>query len=229
MWRCTRCGRQFAHENQWHACTDLTVAEHLSDKTEHAVALYENLVGAIAGLGDVRVHPTKTRIAFINRMSFAGCRLRKRHLVMGLILPGPVDSDRFTKLEVYGPNSFAHTINITEAWEIDTELLGWLGDAFQRGLQESESDARPIPVGMLAKTTCPFRGRVQEGGTRVAIPAYVETALSQAVELQARILGATFQPDLVREGTGTVIRVPGFVESAIRWRKTVDVVMGAVL
>ena len=63
-------GRSFANRNQWHSGVDISVGEHLAGKTELAISLYETVVTAQEQCGRFRLHPQKTRIAFISRMTF---------------------------------------------------------------------------------------------------------------------------------------------------------------
>ncbi len=63
LWTCYGCGRQFANQNQSHACARYTLAEHLEGKSPEVLALYLHLEALIQGLGPVILNPEKTRIA----------------------------------------------------------------------------------------------------------------------------------------------------------------------
>src|SRR5437868_3154246 len=94
LWECPRCGRQFANKNQLHGCTDLTVADCLRGKPEPLIKTYRAYEKAVLGLGDVRIHPTQTRIAFIARMTFAGAKIKRDHVEAGMMLPYPSHDPR---------------------------------------------------------------------------------------------------------------------------------------
>jgi transposase-like protein len=64
LWICPQCGRQFANQNQSHACVHYTLAEHLEGTSPEVLALYHRLEAVIHRLGPVIVNPEKTRIAF---------------------------------------------------------------------------------------------------------------------------------------------------------------------
>ena len=71
LWRCRKCGREFANVNQSHACGAHDLEHHFAGKPDEIRALYEAVVAAIREIGPVRILPEKTRIAFQVRMSFA--------------------------------------------------------------------------------------------------------------------------------------------------------------
>jgi Domain of unknown function (DUF5655) len=136
LWRCPRCGRRFANRNQWHSCVPVTVRDHLRGKPTAVVALYREFARMVRGTGPLRVHPVKTRIAFISRMTFAGAVLRKDRLDVHFILARRLRSRRFRTVERYGPRSVGHYLSIRSLDELDDELRGWLEEAAAVGRQE---------------------------------------------------------------------------------------------
>jgi hypothetical protein len=135
MWQCPACGRRYANRNQFHSCTTLTVQDHLREKTLRAVELYVALEAAVQECGPIRVHATKSRIAFVTRMQFARATLRKKFIVASLILPHRVENPRFRRIDRHGPHSFGHHLRIHSVDEIDEELKGWLCEAYRVGQQ----------------------------------------------------------------------------------------------
>jgi hypothetical protein len=122
MWRCPRCGRRFANRNQSHSCVRITVRDHLRGKPSEIVGLYRRFARMLRGFGPVRTHPAKTRIAFISRMSFAGAVLRRDRLDVHFILARRIRSERFRKVERYGPRSVGHYLSIRSPEQLDEEL-----------------------------------------------------------------------------------------------------------
>jgi hypothetical protein len=137
LWACPRCGRQFANRNQSHECTTMTLAEHLADKTPLAVELFRAFEARVRACGPVRLHPVKTRVGFITRMSFAGASLFQRWIEVGLILPYRSDDPRFHKVQTFGARSHGHWLRVRTLEELDDQLDGWLHDAYRVGLQEA--------------------------------------------------------------------------------------------
>jgi hypothetical protein len=176
MWTCPKCGRSFADRNQTHACAPVTVEEHLRGKSEAAILIYRALEEVVLLQGESRVHAAKSRIAFINRMTFASATLGSGHVDATLILAEWVDHPRFDRIDLYGAVTYAQRVRLTSVGAVDVELGGWLREAYHRGLQE-DMTPRPVPVSAAARVTvdrwrCVFRGRVDVSG-RVDLPGYL--------------------------------------------------------
>lgn len=137
MWTCERCGRSFANRNQSHACQTIGIAEHLAEKTELAVSIYEEVTRVLRRHGEFREHPQKGGIGFISRMTFGGVALRSRWVDLYFMLPRPLDHERVFKLDLYGPSSWAHTIRLRSPDDVDAEVRGWLAESLRRGDQET--------------------------------------------------------------------------------------------
>ena len=136
LWKCPICGREFANANQWHSHGQ-SLDDYLADKTPVAVDLFMAFAAAVRECGDYRMHPAKTRVAFITRMSFAGATLRRDWIDVGFILPYRSDSPRFRRIEDYGmKHEWAHYLRISRVEEIDAEVRRWACDAYRVGLQE---------------------------------------------------------------------------------------------
>lgn len=98
LWTCHECGRQFANQNQAHACARYTLAGHLEGKPAEVVALYLHLEAVIQGLGPVIVNPEKTRIAVQVRMSFAAVTLKRQWIDGHVVLARRLESPRFRRI-----------------------------------------------------------------------------------------------------------------------------------
>ena len=97
LWECPQCGRQFANRNQAHGCTDVTISDCLKGISDNVVELFHAFEAAVRACGEVRVHPSRARIAFIARMTFAGAILKRDHIEAGMMLPYRSTSPRFHK------------------------------------------------------------------------------------------------------------------------------------
>ena len=85
--------------------------------------------------GPVRLHPTKTRIGFIARMTFANMTVMKDRLRVGLILKRRVDSPRWVKIERYSPRCFGHYFDLSDSNELDGDLRALAAEAYRTGEQ----------------------------------------------------------------------------------------------
>lgn len=208
MWTCPECGRSFANDNQAHACQTTTVGEYLVGKSDLAISIYEAVVTALEKAGEFRIHPQKTRIAFISRMTFAWVSLARKWADVGFILPDPLDDKRIRRLELYGPTSWGHSIRLGSPGEIDDDVIDWLGEALRRGNQETLDPSHrvePLNGRQLEIFWTGFRARVEEG--RVALPVFVADALALTDQVSAQIGGQKGEAVLHRSDGVTRIDV----------------------
>jgi hypothetical protein len=164
LWYCPKCGRPFVTENIWHSCVVVSVEEHLARVPTEIGDIYRGFEAMVRDIGPIIVAPVKTRIAFIGRMRFGGCRLQQRAVVGAFILRRRIDSPRFDRVEQYGPRSFGFFLKLRTPDDIDPELRAWFEEAYLVGQQEvtqvepSQARLAPSPPGTMGSTA----GRVTD-------------------------------------------------------------------
>jgi len=136
LWRCSKCGREFANRNQSHACGKYDLEAHFRGKSKNIRALFEQFVAAVEALGPVRVLPEKTRIAFQTRMSFAQVTPRQRWLDGHVVLARRLESPRFRRIETFSARNHVHVFRLMHDTDIDEEFRAWLSEAYRVGNQE---------------------------------------------------------------------------------------------
>ena len=136
LWKCPSCGRPFANRNQSHSCARHTLREHLTDKPRAVVVLFRTFRQLVRQCGPVLVIPEKTRIAFQVRMSFAAVSLRSDRIVGHVVLARRLENSRFTKVETISRRNHVHSFCFRSPQELDGEVLSWLREAYQVGLQQ---------------------------------------------------------------------------------------------
>lgn len=136
LWRCARCGREFANRNQSHACGRHDLEHHFAGKPPEIRALFDAVVAAIHHIGPVEVLPEKTRIAFHVRMSFAQVTPRRAWLDGHLVLARRLENPRFRSVQTFSPRNHLHTFRLKEIADIDTEFRAWLAEAYVVGQQK---------------------------------------------------------------------------------------------
>lgn len=136
LWTCPKCGRSFANRNQTHTCRPLTdLDDHFLGKSQQVRATFDAILEAVEQLGPVTVLSEKTRIALHARMSFAAFTPRREWLNGHLVLARRIDNPRFTRIEVFSPHNILHAFRLGSPEEVDAEFIGWLGEAYEVGIQ----------------------------------------------------------------------------------------------
>jgi hypothetical protein len=136
LWVCPRCGRTFANRNQSHTCRPLGELDaHFTGKDAAVRETFERIVEVVRALGPVEVLAEKTRIAFHARMSFAAFMPRVHWLDGHVVLAELLDSERFTKIEVYSARNVLHAFRLRDPAEVDAEVVDWFTRAYAVGQQ----------------------------------------------------------------------------------------------
>ncbi len=109
------------------------------DKHKDALPLYETLESRIfREIENVRIKVQKSQISFYNRhlfacVSFAGIRKKKdcpaSYIVVTFGLDRRVESPRIEAASEPYPNRWTHHLLISDAGEIDDELMAWIRPA----------------------------------------------------------------------------------------------------
>lgn len=136
LWRCDRCGREFANRNQSHACGRHDLEHHFAGKPPRIRALFDAVVAAVRDIGPVEVLPEKTRIAFHVRMSFAQLTPRRAWLDGHVVLARRRESPRFRSIQTFSPRNHLHVFRIEKPEDIDAEFREWLREAYAVGEQK---------------------------------------------------------------------------------------------
>ena len=136
LWRCPDCGRTFANRNQTHTCAPLgNLDRHFVGADPRVRAAFDRVLEVVASHGPVEVLAEKTRIALHARMSFAAFMPRRKWLDGHLVLARRVVDDRFRRVEVYSPRNVLHAFRLIGPDDVDEQFAGYLGEAYQVGLQ----------------------------------------------------------------------------------------------
>ncbi len=83
--------------------------------------------------GPVTVEPTKTRIGFKLRITFAAVSLNRYGLNAHVVLPGKIESPRFSRVETHSSKNHVHHFRIKSINELNDEVQSWLRAAYESG------------------------------------------------------------------------------------------------
>jgi len=138
LWTCPRCGASFVSRNLWHGCNPNTVDAFFLGKPPALRALSDGFVALIERCGPTTVVPTKSRIAIMGRVRFAGLsRVTRDAIVVQFALPEPLRHGRIERLERYAHDWYGHRLRLRTPADLDEELAGWLCKSYRlMGQQE---------------------------------------------------------------------------------------------
>jgi endogenous inhibitor of DNA gyrase (YacG/DUF329 family) len=136
LWKCPKCNRRFANNNQSHFCGNYDLRSHFEGKPPEIRKIYEAVLKAIRRCGKVKVLPEKTRIAFQVRMSFAQLTTRSKWVDGHVVLARRFEQRRFRKIETISPRNHVHHFRLMSAAEVDAEVESWLAEAYAVGEQK---------------------------------------------------------------------------------------------
>jgi hypothetical protein len=106
-------------------------ADALATASPVALALYQELLQALAPLGAFEVEVKKTSIHLVRSSAFAGVHPRKQHLLVTIKAAAPIRSGRVVKAEQVSKNRWHLDVKVAVAGDIDAEFLGWLRQAYE--------------------------------------------------------------------------------------------------
>jgi hypothetical protein len=135
-WRCPRCGRRFAHEDQFHSHDTVDVDAHFAGRPARVRASFDRLVEALPS--GVSVEPLRSVIVLSAHATFSFITVQSKRLLVGIFLDRRLESPRIVKVDVVTPRKIANTVDVRSPDDVDDELRQWLRDAY--GLRAGPAD-----------------------------------------------------------------------------------------
>jgi hypothetical protein len=132
LWTCPTCKRRFAKRKQWHSCKPVSIDTHFKGKPAEVRALFEEICAKLWGFGPLRMDAVKSSINLVSKHHFGGIRVVKDGLRLGFILGHPVTHARILRTERITATIYGHQVKITRKKDLDSELLTWLKEAYNR-------------------------------------------------------------------------------------------------
>lgn len=110
---------------------DLVTAQYKGK--ESLVPIYEKLLSVVKQFGkDVTVTPKKTSVSIIRKKQFALIKpATKTRIDLGLKIKDKPTTDRLENSGPFG-TMCTHRVKLSEANEIDQELIDWLKEAYEK-------------------------------------------------------------------------------------------------
>jgi len=114
----------------------ILMRKFLEGKGPRARRLYRKFYALVRRCGPVSVAPTKTRVAFMVRVRFAGVnRISNRGMTASFALPRRLDSPRIQRVEHPVRRWYVHYFRVSSPEELDDEALEWLRESYRMGEQ----------------------------------------------------------------------------------------------
>jgi len=136
LWTCLKCGARFVTRNIYHGCGAFSVRKFLAGKGPRARRFYKKFYALVKRCGPVSVAPTKTRVAFMVRVRFAGVnRISNRGMTASFALPRKLESPRIQRVEHPVRRWYVHYFRVSSPEELDEEVLEWLRESYKMGEQ----------------------------------------------------------------------------------------------
>jgi hypothetical protein len=142
-WRCPRCGRRFAHEDQFHSHDIVGVDAHLTGRPARVQASFDRLIGSLPP--GVQVEPLRSVIVLSARTTFSFITVQSRRLLVGIFLDRQLDSPRVVKVDVVTARKIANTVDVRDPDDIDDELCRWLREAYELHADPDPAHRRNTP------------------------------------------------------------------------------------
>ena len=134
MWTCPKCKAQFVQKNLWHSCGDFSVDDFLKGKSERGIELFWYFVNEYKKIGNIILHPVKTRIAFMVKVRFSGVNKIGKDFIEGAFwLKEKIQSPKFFRIEHISSNDYIHRFRISDETDIDVEFRKYMKAAYDIG------------------------------------------------------------------------------------------------
>jgi hypothetical protein len=136
MWTCPSCNQKFVYTNHPHSCNERTVKDFLNGKSEHTIELYHHFIDELSKLGDFKLHPARSRIAFAAEIRFGYIKtLGKNFVDVALTFNKPYhDNLCFYRIgEVPGGKYYQHYLRIYQKANVNEEVKKFMRMAIQFG------------------------------------------------------------------------------------------------
>lgn len=135
MWTCPKCKHKFYNTNQSHSCGSYTIDDFLQGKTKEAIELFNYFLSEYKKIGDLDIHPVKTRVALLTKMRF--CSINKigaDYIDVHLVFTKPYNDNLcFYKIDNLANRFFVHHLKLYNKTDINSEVRKYMKLAYEIG------------------------------------------------------------------------------------------------
>jgi hypothetical protein len=170
MWQCPRCGHWFFQRNLWHSCADVPLDHHFAGRPGLR-RLFDAWLAFVRENGPLTVSSNRTRIALTAQVRFAGCVVRKDHLLCNFVLDRPVRDPRIVQIKEEVPGWWAHRFALRDPKQLDGVLRRLVRESYREFGMRERLKREPKPRGAGAQRSAARRRRTSAPGRRPATNA----------------------------------------------------------
>ena len=107
-----------------------SIDSHFNGKEPAVRAMYDRLLSSLRKFGKIIEEPKKTSIHLVNVSALAGVQTRGTYILLNIKADHKIESPRIHKGEQISARRFHNRVKISSLSEIDSELIGWLHEAY---------------------------------------------------------------------------------------------------
>jgi len=108
-----------------------SVETHFDGRSSVVKGIYDTIVAADRQFGPVDEDPKKTSIHLNRKTAFAAVKTRREFLILTIKATEDIESPRISKHEQTSPHRWHHEIKLTSVGDVDSQISGWLRDAYE--------------------------------------------------------------------------------------------------
>lgn len=130
MWTCPSCKRIFEKAQQPHSCRSVPLEEHFKNK-QKAKELFEFLVKQVSEkVGPCKIISLPCCVHLFGSYDFLAALPKKDTLEIRFGLRRKLESPRLKQSVPLSATSVKNCVDITDKQDIDSELMGWIHEAY---------------------------------------------------------------------------------------------------
>ena len=111
-----------------------SIDAHFEGKSPCVREIYDLIVATGREFGPVEEDAKKTSIHLNRRSAFAGVQTRRNYLILTFKAKNHIESPRISRSEQASANRWYHEIKLSEADEIDAEVIAWLQESYNMSI-----------------------------------------------------------------------------------------------
>lgn len=136
MWNCPECNQKFIYQNVRHSCNERSVEDFTKGKSDHTSELFNYFIEEYLKIGEIVLHPAKSRIALAADIRFAYIhRLGKNYVdIVFQFRNSYNDNFCFYKIaQIPESTTFNHYFRMENKDDLNTEVRDYMKKAYDIG------------------------------------------------------------------------------------------------